>query len=492
MKRKPHILLVFFRIWCAWISPMATFGGFRSYVCFLVLIFQVLSAAAAGSFWSVKYLPGFAGPLPFELETGYVGVGDSEEVQVFYYFVKSQGNPQTDPLMTWLIGGPGCSALSGFAVEIGPVNFKIEPYNGSTPQLILNPHSWTKKASILFIDMPVGTGFSYARTPQGLKKGDLLQVQQNHQFLRKWLTDHPEFIPNPFYVGGDSYSGIIIPPLTQAISEGNKHLFPAINLQGYIEGNPFSVRRTVNNYRVHYAHKMSLVSDELYESLKTSCKGEFESIDPINLECIKHVSTYKKCVSRISLACIMCPYCTDASRAPENTFGGQRSLYDTSQNLFLAPRVLPPLSLDCDEYKYYLSYYWANDNQVRKALHIREGTVGEWFRCESKKDYQFDITNVLPYHVNLSSKDYRSLIFSGDHDMMVPILDTEAWIKSLNYSIVDEWRPWFDDEDQVLGYTRTFANNMTFATIKGGGHTPQTMQYQTSIMFNRWMARKSL
>ncbi|XP_023524165.1 serine carboxypeptidase-like 18 isoform X5 [Cucurbita pepo subsp. pepo] len=375
MKRKPHILLVFFRIWRAWISPMATLGGFRSYVCFFVLIFQVLSAAAAGSFWSVKYLPGFSGPPPFELETGYVGVGDLEEVQVFYYFVKSQGNPQTDPLMTWLIGGPGCSALSGFAVEIGPVNFKIEPYNGSTPQLILNPHSWTKKASILFIDMPVGTGFSYARTPQGLKKGDLVQVQQNHQFLRKWLTDHPEFIPNPFYVGGDSYSGIIIPPLTQAISEGNKHLFPAINLQ---------------------------------------------------------------------------------------------------------------------EYKYYLSYYWANDDQVRKALHIRKGTVGEWFRCESKKDYQFDITNVLPYHVNLSSKDYRSLIFSGDHDMMVPILDTEAWIKSLNYSIVDEWRPWFDDEDQVLGYTRTFANNMTFATIKGGGHTPQTMQYQTSIMFNRWIARKSL
>lgn len=42
-----------------------------------------------------------------------------------------------------------------------------------------------QKASILFIDMPVGTGFSYARTPQGLKKGDLVQVQQNHQFLRK-------------------------------------------------------------------------------------------------------------------------------------------------------------------------------------------------------------------------------------------------------------------------------------------------------------------
>lgn len=123
---------------------------------FPVLLFLVVSSAAAASSWTVKYLPGFPGPLPFELETGfvllpflvvlcvkwvlvsvvckvlwkwnrYVGVGDSEEVQQFYYFVKSQGNPKTDPLMTWFTGGPGCSALCGLAFEVGntPSSFSL-------------------------------------------------------------------------------------------------------------------------------------------------------------------------------------------------------------------------------------------------------------------------------------------------------------------------------------------------------------------------------
>ena len=44
---------------------------------------------------------------------------EKEEVQFFYYFVESEGNPRDDPLMLWLTGGPGCSVLSGLAFEIG-------------------------------------------------------------------------------------------------------------------------------------------------------------------------------------------------------------------------------------------------------------------------------------------------------------------------------------------------------------------------------------
>lgn len=40
-------------------------------------------------------------------------------------------------------------------------------------------------------------------------------------FVVQWLAKHEEFIPNPFYVGGHSYTGKIVPPLVQEISKGN-------------------------------------------------------------------------------------------------------------------------------------------------------------------------------------------------------------------------------------------------------------------------------
>ncbi|XP_047267060.1 putative serine carboxypeptidase-like 52 [Capsicum annuum] len=79
--------------------------------------------------------------------------------------------------------------------------------------------------------------------------------------------------------------------------------------------------------------------------------------------------------------------------------------------------------------------------------------------------YKIKVTNTIPYHVTRSSKGYRFLIYSGDHDKQVPFQSTIAWIKSLNYSVVDEWRPWFVD-DQVSGYTRSYSNWMTFAIVK--------------------------
>ncbi|MBA0691743.1 hypothetical protein Goari_009355 [Gossypium aridum] len=186
----------------------------------LLLFFFYLSQLALAHGSAVKFLPGFEGPLPFELETGYVGVGDSEEAQLFYYFVKSEGKPEDDPLLLWLTGGPGCSAFSGLVFEIGPLKFKVDVYNGSLPTLVYNPYAWTKVSNIIFIDSPVGTGFSYARNNRAAQTGDLKQVHHLHQFLRKWLMTHPDFISNPVYVSGDSYSGIPIPVLAQEISNG--------------------------------------------------------------------------------------------------------------------------------------------------------------------------------------------------------------------------------------------------------------------------------
>ncbi|XP_057733826.1 serine carboxypeptidase-like 18 [Arachis stenosperma] len=166
----------------------------------------------------VKYLPGFEGPLPFVLETGYVGVGENDDVQAFNYFIESENNPKVDPLMLYM---PRLRYTS-------PITLKIEEYNGSLPNLILRPHSWTKVSSIIFVDLPVNTGFLYATTESASHRIDWSSVHQTYQFLRKWLIEHPKFLTSEVYIGGDSYSGIPIPVITHEISQGNEGIQPII------------------------------------------------------------------------------------------------------------------------------------------------------------------------------------------------------------------------------------------------------------------------
>lgn len=58
-------------------------------------------------------------------------MGEFEDVELFYYFVESQGDPESDSLILWQSGGPGCTGFSGLVYEIGQVN------NDNYKQLVL-------------------------------------------------------------------------------------------------------------------------------------------------------------------------------------------------------------------------------------------------------------------------------------------------------------------------------------------------------------------
>ncbi|XP_035838850.1 serine carboxypeptidase-like 10 [Helianthus annuus] len=130
----------------------------------------------------------------------YVGVDEKEDVQLFYYFIQLESDPDHDALMLWITGRPGCSTISGLLYEI------------------------VQMASIIFLDLPVGTGFSYARTTRASHSTDIQLCDQAYEFMRKWFKSHPKFTSNPFYVGGDSNSGNPVPIITQLILDGNTFL----------------------------------------------------------------------------------------------------------------------------------------------------------------------------------------------------------------------------------------------------------------------------
>ncbi len=52
-------------------------------------------------------------------------------------------------------GGPGCSSLEGLLQENGPFS-----WSWGTAKPVPNEFSWTNLSSVLWVEQPVGTGFS--------------------------------------------------------------------------------------------------------------------------------------------------------------------------------------------------------------------------------------------------------------------------------------------------------------------------------------------
>ncbi|XP_048530676.1 serine carboxypeptidase-like 9 isoform X1 [Triticum urartu] len=450
---------------------------FPSLVVPLVLLLLPLSRSAS----VVTHLPGFHGRLPFHLETGYVGVDEETGAELFYYFVESERSPETDPLILWMTGGPFCSGMIFF--EVGPMKFVLAPYNGSLPQLTYNPYSWSKTASIILLDSPVGTGFSYARDVKGYHDiGDFSFSMHVVIFLNKWFTDHPHYQSNPFFVGGSSYAGKMSPIIAQHISQeielGKQ---PRINLKGYVVGNPVTGSDYDDNFRVPYAHGVGIISDQLYEAAILNCKGSY--IRPTNKMCVRVLNTFQNLVSEIDVPQILGVNCIRGMLTHKFLSEEYTQLSDPSPE---------QPTIDCFSYRYYLCNIWANDDSTREALGVKRGTTREFIRCKKSIPYASEVPSSIKYHFNLTSRGYRALVFSGDHDLVIPFLSTHAWIRSFNFSVVDDWRAWHLD-GQAAGFTITYANYMTFATIKGGGHVSiEHRPKQCLAMVQRWLDNEPL
>ncbi|KAL3530481.1 hypothetical protein ACH5RR_009803 [Cinchona calisaya] len=131
---------------------------------------------------------------------GYVEVRPKAHMFWWYYRspykVEDANNPW--PVILWLQGGPGASGVGvGNFKEIGPLDLDLKPRNST----------WLQIADLLFVDNPVGTGYSYVEERELLVKTDVEVATDLTTFLINFFNENESLQKSPLYVFAESYGG---------------------------------------------------------------------------------------------------------------------------------------------------------------------------------------------------------------------------------------------------------------------------------------------
>lgn len=146
-------------------------------------------------------------------QSGYFTVNHTSQAHMFWVFYEALNVGRDGPLISetpivlWLQGGPGCSSMTGNFYEFGP--WHIGPDN----LLHKNNNTWNQKYALLFMDNPVGTGYSMVERDEDIPSDEQQVAIQLFSALLAFFAANPGFKTRPFFVGGESYAGKYVPML---------------------------------------------------------------------------------------------------------------------------------------------------------------------------------------------------------------------------------------------------------------------------------------
>ncbi|CUA67083.1 hypothetical protein RSOLAG22IIIB_07169 [Rhizoctonia solani] len=140
--------------------------------------------------------PSWSGLMP-------ISADPNETRKLFFWFWPTNNPKYTNDLVFWTNGGPGCSSFEGLLQENGPFTWPT-----GTAKPVRNQWSWTNLSHVLWVEQPVGTGFSQG-VPNITNEDEL--AAQFAGFLTQFLEIFSELKGKNFYATGESYAGYYIP-----------------------------------------------------------------------------------------------------------------------------------------------------------------------------------------------------------------------------------------------------------------------------------------
>jgi len=376
-------------------------------------------------------------PLASSAYSGYINVNESADANLFYWFFESTSNPATDPVVLWMTGGPGCSGELAIFFENGPFTVTAES------ELVPNPYSWNTVANVIYIDQPVGVGFSYASSDY--VTGETLVDEDVYTFLQGWFAEFPEFSKNSFFVVGESYGGHYVPSVSATILRNNLNLSNiAINFQGAAIGNGLvSPIDQDLSYGV-FGYKYGLINESLYAEVNATyaqCQDELAAGNFTNAE----------------------NYCE--SLMPMVLDGRDINYYNIKLECNPAP-----LCYNFDNITNYL-----NEPAVQASLHV-QGNI-TWETCNFEVNGHFGIDMQESFALDVAyvlESDYPVFVYSGMLDLICNYIGGDMWTSELKWSgqagfNATSFVDWKDSNGDVAGHIKSYTP-LTFLEVEEAGH----------------------
>ena len=397
--------------------------------------------------------------------TGYLDIED-ESKHLFFWFFESRNDPENDPVVLWLNGGPGCSSMTGMLFELGPASIskKIKPVG--------NEFSWNSNASVIFLDQPVNVGFSYSEKKVGSTRAAGKDV---YAMLNLFFERFPEYNGNGFHISGESYAGHYIPGIaTEILSHDEpERLF---NLTSILIGN--GITDPLNQAPSYQkmacgegGHKPILDEEDC-----ANYNNHLPLVQRLIQECYDHQDPFR---------CIPAEYAGNSLLEPFTKTG--LNIYDIRGPCEDSSTGLCYKGLDyIDEY--------LNRADVQEALGVEttnfescSNSVGTsfMFTGDGSKPFHFDVAQLLDqYQVPV-------LIYAGDKDFICNWVGQVMWLDALEWSGADKYAQVETSLWNVSGVAAgeiKSAHGLTFLRVYEAGHMVPHDQPATALaMLNQWI-----
>jgi len=393
-------------------------------------------------------------------KSGYLVVNSTSGSSIFFAFYEAQkpiSSLSKTPLLIWLQGGPGCSSMTGNFYELGPwrVNHSI--------QLEPNEGAWNRAFGLLFLDNPIGTGFSIAANSDEIPR-DQIGVA-NHLFtaIQRFVALDPVFKSRPIYITGESYAGKYVPAIGYYILKKNPKLPPyqRVNLAGVAIGNGLTDPVTQVATHAVNAYFTGLINDKQRTQLEEAQNNAIELVEQKKWS----EATDARSVVLYTL----------------QNMTGLASLYDMR-------RKIP--------YETYLVEQFLSNGDVKIALGVSESMV--WEDCSDTvgKILHEDVMKSVKYMVELLVKESKVLLYQGQCDLRDGVVSTEAWIKTLKWEMLSEFlnaeRKVWTVQEELAGYVQKWGS-LSHAIVLGAGHfVPTDQAVHSQVMIEDWVLERGV